>query len=275
MERLNIESKIANSVVLRYSFAIASVVTAVALALLFRRFDIRNLELPLLLFAVSIAAWYTRSGPAVLSIILSIVLFDFFFTEPRYSFYIQSSDVPYFIVFSCLALLVTWFSTIRRRVEREIVEARDRFQKEAAERSRQASLLDLSHDSIFVRDMRHIITYWNQGAQELYGYTAEQAVGKEPHELLRTIFPAPLEEIRAKLLRTGRWEGELTHTTADGTEVVVMSRWALRRDEHGGPEAIMERITTSHSGNGGRSKSNASTRNLHGGPRNSKALTRN
>ena len=65
-------------------------------------------------------------------------------------------------------------------------------------------------------------------------------MGKRSHEFLRTIFPAPLEDINAELLRAGRWEGELKHTKADGTEVVVSSRWSLRRGEQGQPSAIME-----------------------------------
>jgi PAS domain S-box-containing protein len=81
----------------------------------------------------------------------------------------------------------------------------------------QANLFDLSHDTVFVRDMIDVITYWNRAAEELYGWTSEEAVGKVPYQLLQTVFPAPIEAIRAQLLRTGRWEGELVHTKADGT----------------------------------------------------------
>jgi two-component system sensor kinase FixL len=103
-----------------------------------------------------------------------------------------------------------------------------------------AQLLDLTHDTIFVRDMNDVITFWNNGAEELYGWTSEQAVGKASHELTQTIFPAPLEEINAELMRTGRWKGELVHRKRDGSQVVVASRWALRRDERGKPSAILE-----------------------------------
>src|SRR5437867_7828950 len=104
----------------------------------------------------------------------------------------------------------------------------------------QASLLNLTHDSVFVRDMNDVITYWNRGAEELYGWSREEAVGKVSHQLTQTIFPAPLEEINAELLRTGRWEGELVHTKRDGTQEVVASRWSLQRDEQGLPTAILE-----------------------------------
>ena len=109
-----------------------------------------------------------------------------------------------------------------------------------AARTQQASLLNLTHDTIFVRDMSDVITYWNRGAQELYGWTAEEAIGKRAHQLLQTVFPVPIDEIRAELLRAGRWEGELEKTKADGTQVVVASRWSLRRDEQERPVAILE-----------------------------------
>jgi len=104
----------------------------------------------------------------------------------------------------------------------------------------QAGLLDLTHDTIFVRDMNDVITYWNRAAEELYGWTAADAVGSIPHRLMQTVFPAPLEQIRAELLGAGRWEGELVQTRADGSRVVVASRWSLQRDEEGRPRAILE-----------------------------------
>ena len=104
----------------------------------------------------------------------------------------------------------------------------------------QARLLDLTHDSIFVRRMDDVITYWNRGATELYGWSAAEAVGKVCHQIMQTIFPAPLEQINAELLRTGRWEGELIHSTRDARRVTVLSRWALQRDERGRPATILE-----------------------------------
>ncbi len=104
----------------------------------------------------------------------------------------------------------------------------------------QASLLDLTHDTIFVRGMDDVITYWNRGAEELYGWPTEEAVGKVSHQLMETVFPAPLEEINAELLRAGRWEGELVHTKRDATRVTVASRWSLQRDAQGTPALILE-----------------------------------
>jgi PAS domain S-box-containing protein len=103
----------------------------------------------------------------------------------------------------------------------------------------QAKLLSLTHDAILVRDMNGLTKFWNRGAELLYGWAAEQAIGRVLFDLLNTVFPAPLEEIEGEVLRTGHWEGELVQTKKDGTQIVVSSRWALQRDERGAPLAIL------------------------------------
>jgi PAS domain S-box-containing protein len=240
MTHSNLQLWITRSPALRYGLSVISFLAALGTALLAQRYGVHNVELPLFLFAVAITAWYAGSGPAAVSLALSIAFFDFFFTEPRFTFEIDASEIPYFIIFIAFSFLVAGFSAVRRRVEEDLRQARDRLEIEVEERTRQASLLNLTHDSIFVRDTSDIITYWNRGAQELYGFSAEEAVGKRSHELLRTVFPAPIDEIQAELLRSGRWEGELRHMKSDGDVVLVASRWSLRRDDRGRPVATME-----------------------------------
>jgi len=223
-----------------YGLAVLAVSMAVAGALLLDRFFARDVEVPLFLFAVAVTAWYGTVRAALLVLILSCISFDFFFVQPLHTLYISGSDLPYFVIFASFASLVTWFSAIRRRVEEQLRQARDTLQIEVAERTQQASLLNLTHDTIFVRDMSGVITYWNKGAQEMYGWTAAEAMGKRSHELLKTAYPAPIEEIRGELLASGRWEGELEKSRADGTRIAVASRWSLRRDDDGQPSAVME-----------------------------------
>ena len=81
---------------------------------------------------------------------------------------------------------------------------------------RQAELLDLAHDAILVRDPQGRITYWNQGAAALYGWTKKPGPGQVAHELLQTGFPEPLLDIERHLIEHGYWEGELIHTTRQG-----------------------------------------------------------
>jgi PAS domain S-box-containing protein len=104
----------------------------------------------------------------------------------------------------------------------------------------QAALLDLAHDAILVRDLDDKVTFWNRGATDTYGWSEDEAVGRVPHELLKTKFPVPLPEIEKVLETRGDWEGQLEHTRKDGTTIVVDSRWSLQLDDHGIPSAILE-----------------------------------
>ncbi|MGJ4943862.1 ATP-binding protein [Bradyrhizobium sp. HKCCYLS1011] len=97
----------------------------------------------------------------------------------------------------------------------------------------QANLLDLTTNAIFLRNTDHVIVYWNRGAEELYGWTREEAVGTVADELLQTAFPAPRLEIDTRLLQTGRWQGELIHTTRCGKKVIVASRWSTQYNDLG------------------------------------------
>src|SRR5438046_1826436 len=89
------------------------------------------------------------------------------------------------------------------------------------------SIFELVNDSVMTRTMEGIINFWNRSAEELYGWRKEEAVGRVSHDLLKTQFPRPLEEIESELIRNGRWEGKLLHTARDGGSVAVESRWTL------------------------------------------------
>lgn len=114
-----------------------------------------------------------------------------------------------------------------------------RNQKNTATLQEQLQLLDLTHDAIVVYDMNDLITFWNHGAEELYGWTAHQAIGQPIHELTQTHSSVSLDEIRSELLRSGRWQGELQRVCNDGATVVISSRLALWRDAKGKPRAVL------------------------------------
>ena len=116
--------------------------------------------------------------------------------------------------------------TERKRVEQKLRE--------------QAALLDLAHDAILLRSMDGRILFWSRGAVDLYGWSAEEILGKFAHTLLRTEFPVSLEHLQTSIQKTREWEGELNHICRDGRAIVVASRWSLLRDEQGKPLAIME-----------------------------------
>ena len=103
---------------------------------------------------------------------------------------------------------------------------------------RQAELLDLAHDAMLIREQGGAISFWNQGAERLYGWSREQALGRMSHELLQTRFPNGFQSVLNAVARTGSWEGELAHTRRDGSTITVLSRWAQRRTESGSLEIL-------------------------------------
>ncbi|MGA7224591.1 MAG: PAS domain S-box protein [Candidatus Acidiferrales bacterium] len=103
-----------------------------------------------------------------------------------------------------------------------------------------AELLELTHDAIFVRNLKSGILYWNRGAEILYGWQAEEAYRKISHNLLQTVFPKSARNVDAEVLEKGYGEGELTHTRRDGSAVIVSSRQELRRGGEGNPLSILE-----------------------------------
>ena len=110
--------------------------------------------------------------------------------------------------------------------------------RQLEELKRQAAMLDMSRDSVMLRDMKGNILSWNHGAEEMYGWKSDEAVARNTSELLRTVFPKPFKEIQAELQKTGHWEGELVHKRRDGEEIVVSSRWALLQQGQGEPLAL-------------------------------------
>ena len=104
-----------------------------------------------------------------------------------------------------------------------------------------AELLDLAHDAVIVGDPAESrVTFWNREAQQIYGYSLEEAFGRITHELLATVFPESRQAVDDALAREGRWVGELRHTRKDGGVIVVSSRQALQRGADGRPSAVIE-----------------------------------
>ncbi len=106
---------------------------------------------------------------------------------------------------------------------------------------RNAELLDLAYDAVFSWDFdTRGIQYWNKAASELYGYSPEDALGRDPLPLLQSEYPVPLEVIVAALRGHDHWEGEMRQKTKDGRVLQISARWALQRDGDGSPRTVLE-----------------------------------
>ena len=122
----------------------------------------------------------------------------------------------------------------------EMLRLRKEREKAAETLRKQAALIDLSPDAIIVRELEGKVTFWSTGAEKLYGWTKEEALGEQTHSLVRTKFIESFDDIKLKLAQNGYWSGELTQYTKDGKEVVVQSCWLVKPDEHGEIKEILE-----------------------------------
>lgn len=128
---------------------------------------------------------------------------------------------------------------LNRQLQTEIAERR----KTARQLAEKARLLDLTHDAVIVRDPAGRITYWNHGAEEIYGWSADEAIGEISDALFQTEFPDTVEEMVKELHQTGRWVGELIHTRRDGRRITVLVRKTLDHDSEGNPASVLQNIT--------------------------------
>lgn len=100
----------------------------------------------------------------------------------------------------------------------------------SARAERLANLLTLSYEAMIAWRLDGPIDFWNAGAARLYGYTADEAVGRSSHSLMQTKFPVEFATLRRQLLNKRFWSGELRHICKDGHEVIVDSRIQLLPD---------------------------------------------
>jgi PAS domain S-box-containing protein len=128
--------------------------------------------------------------------------------------------------------IIALISAIRmalRARERQYETRRQILERERALATvrKQADLLEQTHDAIFIFELGGTITYWNKGAEQLYGYTRSEALGKFSYELLKTEHARGIKKILNSLLRNPFWAGELVHRSKDGRRLLVESRLQL------------------------------------------------
>ena len=206
---------------LPYGMAVAGVSLAMGARLLVAPLIGYQFPFATLFFAVLLAAWFGGVRPALLAALLGGFCADYFLLPPRGSFAVHSLDQQvglgiYLAVSLGIALLGGAMQSARRKSEDSAEAAR-----------RQAAIIDQAYDAILVWDWNGPITFWNSGAERLYGIPRAEALGKASQSLLSTETQDGVGNFRTLLGREGSWEGELVHTARDGRKITVDSRMVL------------------------------------------------
>ncbi len=149
--------------------------------------------------------------------------------------FIDDSAAPVRDADGALAGVVLVFRDVTARRGAEIA-----LERQNEELHLHAALIDQAYDAIFVRDENDTIVVWNHGAEQLYGWSREEALGRNPHELLRTAFPVSLADVNETLAAGRPWQGELVHSRRDGSAVVVDSKQAIVRGAKSGRRHVLE-----------------------------------
>jgi PAS domain S-box-containing protein len=125
-------------------------------------------------------------------------------------------------------------------VNRALRENRERNERREAEMqiAQQAAFLDKARDAIIARDLEGKILFWNEGAERIYGWPREEALGRNIAVLVYPN-PLPFEEVNNLTISNGEWYGELQHVTKDGRELTIEAHWTLIRDKQDRPKSVV------------------------------------
>jgi PAS domain S-box-containing protein len=115
-------------------------------------------------------------------------------------------------------------------LEQRVAERTEELQQSEARFRTQANLLELASEAIIVRGLDGVIRFWNAGAETLYGWSRDEAVGQEMHLLLKTVFPVSREDVGKALAEVGSWQGNLVQQTRNGREIVIACRKTMNRE---------------------------------------------
>ncbi len=239
-------------VVLGYGLAVLLVLLATVARWLLDPFVGESVPYVTYFLASAVAIRFTGLGPSILAMVLGALAAAWYFVPPRGAMPTHPAHLLSIGVFLAANLIVLALAQAMRRAKGQAetnaqiaVERQKGLERLLAEREQaqhklrdQAALLDLA--PVLGRNLDDQIILWGQGAEGLYGFSQAEALGRVSHELLKTQFPQPLDQIRAELMSRGNWQGELIHQSKEGMTRVVLSQWVLHRDTQGQPIAILE-----------------------------------
>ena len=230
-------------------------------------------QLPIV--AVLLSAWYGGRGPGLFASLICAVTILYRFIPPANSFELTSDYALAFFIFIALCLLLSEFSSGRRRAEHALRAAEHELRRAHEElEARHANLLDVTHDAIFARDMNDVITYWNRGAQELMDGLRRKRSARTPRSFCERYFRVPSSRSAQSFCAPG--DGRANSRRRGRTARRSSSRAAGRCSAMRTADRLRSwiRTTTSPSASAARTRSASSTRSSSGEAASLKRATR-
>jgi PAS domain S-box-containing protein len=192
-------------------YGVAAVFVLLALALQFLP-AARQVPFAFFFAAVAVSARICGFSAAIFSTILSAAMADFFLLPPRFSFVVRADDLLRLLFFILVALVIS--SVAKKGSEADKIADKRRAQL--------AAVIESSEDAIFNKALDGTVLTWNRAAQEMYGYTPEEMVGRNVAVLAP---PEKAGEIVGILQRLRRGERiahfETERVTKDGRRIDV------------------------------------------------------
>src|SRR6266436_830210 len=248
-------------VILRYAVAVLSVIAALIVLWWMNSVLQAAAHVSLFLCAVMFSAWFGGFKPGLLAIAFSLLTFKYYFLPPIHSLELELTQLPRLGLFSLSGLFVASLSAAQKIAAESLRQARDDLQERSRELERinaalqaenierkraedglrrQANLLEQVHEAILVCELPGTIIDWNRGAEQLYGFSREEAIGRLSHDLLRT------ERKRAEYLT-----GQVFESLPDGVAIIGRDYRYQQvnpayEQQWGGPRMSAERIVGMH-----------------------------
>jgi PAS domain S-box-containing protein len=142
--------------------------------------------------------------------------------------------------------IIAWHNAIftneRGKITRVLGSGEDITERKKAEEklSYQANLIENVSDAIISTDLDYKITSWNKGAEEIYGWQAENVIGLPIFKVNKMELPeGKMEEAQRQLMEQRSWKGEIIHVRKDGTPVTILASASVIKDMDGNPVGMV------------------------------------
>lgn len=208
---------------IQYVLAAIGVVLATALRLPFEGFLHGTAPYALYYPVLVSVAWFFGTGPTLLAALLGWGAAWYFFIPEPYAFHFaQPGDASSFVLFGSTALVITWLSRVAAATREAALQALTEKERVYDERTQLAAIVESSEDAIVGKDLDGYVRSWNHAAERLFGYTAQEIIGRSGSLLLPTERRAEEEIILSRLKRGERVEHfETVRVTKTGRRLDV------------------------------------------------------